>query len=78
LKKHKEAGKKAIFAQINCPEGKVNRFGASAEMDIWNGQQVYAFLSGREDFFDDLKKTIQHVFNNYKSLAELKTALEIV
>jgi len=78
LKKHREAGKKAIFVQINCPKGKVNRFGASAEMDIWNGRQVYAFLSGREDFFDDLQKTIQYVFNNYKSLAELKTALEIV
>ena len=78
LKKHRDAGKKAIFAQINCPKGKVNRFGASAEMDIWNGQQVYAFLSGREDFFDDLLKTTQYVFNNYKSLAELKTALEIV
>lgn len=78
LKKHKDAGKKAILAQINCPNGKVNRFGASVEMDIWNGKQVYAFLSDRECFFDDLQNTIQHVFANYKSSAELKTALEIV
>lgn len=78
LKRHKDNGKKAIFAQINCPKGKVKRFGASAEMDIWNGQQVYAFLSGRESFFDDLQKTVQYVFYNYKSLAELKAALEIV
>ena len=75
LQKHKDAGKKAIFAQINCPKGKVNRFGGSAEMDIWNGKQVYAFLSGRESFFDDLLKTIQYVFANYKSLTELKLAL---
>lgn len=76
LKKHKDAGKKSIFAQINCPKGKVNRFGAPIEMDIWNGQKVYTFLSGRESFFDDLQKTIQYVFANYKSLAELKLALE--
>jgi len=75
LQKHKDAGKKAIFAQINCPKGKVNRFGGSAEMDIWNGKQVYAFLSGRESFFDDLLKTFQYVFANYKSLTELKLAL---
>jgi hypothetical protein len=74
--KHKDAGKKSIFAQINCPKGKVNRFGAPIEMDIWNGQKVYTFLSGRESFFDDLQKTIQYVFANYKSLAELKLALE--
>ena len=78
LKKHKKSGKKAIFAQINCPKGKVNRFGASEEMDIWNGQQVYAYLAGRESFFDDLQQTVQYVFANYKSSAELKTALEIV
>jgi len=75
LKKHKDAGKKAIFAQINCPDGKVNRFGAPIEIDIWNGQQVYAFLSGRESFFDDLQKTFQYVFANYKTFAELKLAL---
>jgi hypothetical protein len=78
LKKHVESGKKAIFAQINCPKGKVNRFGASSEIDIWNGQQIYAFLSGRESFFNDLLLTVQHVFSNYKSVAELKVALEIV
>jgi hypothetical protein len=78
LEKHKAAGKKTIFAQINCPKGKVKRFGASADMDIWNGQQVYAFISGRESFFDDLLKTVGYVFSNCNSLAELKTALEIV
>ncbi len=77
LQKHKDAGKKAIFAQINCPKGKVKRFGGSAGVDIWNGKQVYAFLSGRESFFDDLLKTVQYVFQNYKSLTELKLALGI-
>ena len=51
LKKYVESGKKAIFAQINCPKGKVNRYGSSSEIDIWNGPQIYAFLSGRESFF---------------------------
>lgn len=78
LKTHKATGKKAIFAQINCPNGKVNRFGASDEIDIWNGLQIYTYLSGRDSFFHDLQQTIQHVFANYKSSAELKTALETV
>jgi hypothetical protein len=78
LKKQKEFGKKAIFAQINCPKGKVSRYGASDEIDIWNGQEVYTYLSGRESFFDDLQQTIQYVFAHYKSLAEIKAALEIV
>lgn len=77
LNKHKESGKKAIFAQINCPKGKVNRFGASQDMDIWNGQEVYTFLSGRESFFDDLLRTLQYVYTNYESSTELKTALGI-
>jgi hypothetical protein len=77
LEKHKKEGKKVIFAQINCSGGKVNRYGASSDIDIWNGQQVYTFLSGRDTFFDDLLLTIQYVFSTYKTLIELKAALEI-
>jgi hypothetical protein len=79
LEKHAEEGKTAIFAQMNCPKGKVNRFGASANSKVlfMNGQQLYAFLSGRESFFDDLLRTVAHAFTSFKTLAELKAALGI-
>lgn len=79
LERHADEGKTAIFAQINCPKGKVNRFGASAKSKVvfMNGQQLYAFLSGRESFYDDLLRTVGHTFSTYKTLAELKAALGI-
>jgi hypothetical protein len=78
LQKHKEAGKHAIFAQINCPNGKVNKYGdLKNTVDIWDGHKVYAFLSGRETFFDDLIRTIQYTFATYKSLESLNTVLRI-
>jgi len=42
-----------------------------------NGQQLYAFLSGRESFFDDLLRTVAHAFTSFKTLAELQAALGI-
>jgi hypothetical protein len=77
LKKHKDTGKKAIFAQIICPGGKVNRYGASSDIDVWNGNQTYAYLSGRESFFSDLLITVQYTFSNYKTFKDLKGALGI-
>ena len=77
LQKHKAAGKKVIFAQINCPGGKVNRFGAPSDIDVWNGQEVYQFLSGRASFFADLLLTVQYVFSHFKTFASLKSALGI-
>lgn len=76
LKKHKAAGMKAVFVQINAPGGKVNRYGAPADIDVWNGKQVYEHLSGRESFFDDLLLTIQYTFQYYKTFNSLKTSLE--
>lgn len=77
LKKHKEEGKKAIFVQVNCPKGKVNRFGAPRDMDIWNGEEAYTFLSGRETFWKDLLSTIHVVFHEYRTFNSLKAALGI-
>lgn len=78
LKKLKEQGKHAILVQINCPVGKVHRYGASLDIDIWNGKEIYSFLSGRKTFFDDLQLTIEYVFSNYKTYESLKKGLEIV
>lgn len=79
LKNHKDAGMNTIFVQINCPNGIVNRYGASSsELSIWNGNEIYTYLSGRESFFDDLLLTVQYTFANYKTFDALKLVLEIV
>lgn len=75
LKKLRCAGVKAIFAQVNCESGKVSRYGAPPEMDIWDGRQVYAFLSGRASFFDDLQRTLEWAFT--MDLHQLQCALGV-
>jgi hypothetical protein len=77
LKKNKAEGRDAILVEVNCPNGKVNRFGAPENIKVWNGKTTYAFLSGRESFFDDLLSTLQYVFANFKTYAELKRGLGI-
>lgn len=78
LMKNRSEGKRAILVEVNCTGGKVTRFGAPTELEIWTGQKTYAFLSGREGFFEDLQSTIRHVFSEFKTLEELKRALGIV
>jgi hypothetical protein len=38
LKKHADTGKNAILVQVNCPGGKVTRFGAHQSVKVWNGK----------------------------------------
>jgi hypothetical protein len=75
LKKQADKGVTAILIQINCPDGKVNRFKADPRIKVWNGQEAYAHFSGRASFFDDLQKTLTYVFAKFKTLAELKLCL---
>lgn len=72
-----EEGRRASLVQINCPNGKVNRWNAPKSVDVWNGRQAYTFLSGRETFYDDLLYTLTHVFATFPTLASLKESLEI-
>jgi hypothetical protein len=76
LKKLTDAGKRGILVEVNCPGGRVTRFGAHPSVEVWNGQKAYAFLSGRETFFDDLAKTLKYVSAAYMTYPELKSALE--
>ena len=76
LKAHVDKGRRAILVEVNCPGGKVNRFGADPSVKVWNGQQAYEFLSGRASFFEDLEKTVKHVFANFKTYAQVSAALE--
>lgn len=75
LKRHADNGKLAVFVQVNCPGGKVNRFGASPDVNVWNGRKAYTYLSGRESFFDDLLATVTYCFSEFKTLAELRRSL---
>lgn len=77
LQKEADSGKKAVFVQINCPDGKVSRFGApsTTNVSIWNGKETYAYLSKRESFFDDLLATIKYVFLHFKKYDDLKKLL---
>ena len=77
LLKNHEKGKQAILVEVNCPGGKVTRYGAPASIEVWNGKTTYTFLSGRDSFFDDLQQTLQYVFTNFKTLAQLKRGLGI-
>jgi hypothetical protein len=77
LKEHADKGRLAVLVQINCPNGKVNRFGADATVKVWNGSQVYEYLSGRASFFDDLEITVKYVFANFKTYDSLKQSLGI-
>ena len=70
-----DKGMKAILVQINCPNGRVSRFKAPASVEVWDGKKAYAHLSGRDTFFDDLNKTLEYVFANYKTYNELKASL---
>ena len=60
-------GKKAVLVEVNCPKGKVCRFGAPPNIEVLNGQQAYARVSGRETFFDDLNITLAYVFKTFKT-----------
>jgi hypothetical protein len=75
LKKQADLGKQAILVQVNCPGGKVNRFGADPSVKVWNGPTAYTFLSNRGTFFDDLLETLRYTFANFKSYNSLKTAI---
>lgn len=76
LKQHTIKGKTAILVQINCPKGKVNRFGADPIVKVMNGKEIYQFLSGRETFFEDLQLTMNYVFREFKTFQGLKENLE--
>jgi len=76
LKKLTDAGKRAILVEVNCPGGRVCRFGAHKSVEVWNGREAYSFLSGNETFFDDLAKTLKYVSESFKTYVELKAALE--
>jgi hypothetical protein len=77
LKKHADAGIIAVLVEVNCPNGKVARFGAPENVHVLNGEDAYTLLSGRKGFFKDLLQTIQYAFETFKTHDALKESLGI-
>ena len=63
-------GMKVHFVQVQCGRS-VPRHGAPPEINVMSGRQAYAYLSGRESFFDDLNKTLAYIFKNHKTYASV-------
>lgn len=63
-------GMKVHFVQVQCGRC-VPRHGAPPEINVMSGRQAYAYLSGRETFFDDLNKTLAYIFKNHKTYASV-------
>lgn len=65
------SGKKAFLVLVNSVKKKTPRFGAPPQVEVLDGRKAYAYLSGRDTFFDDLNSTLSYTFTNFKSHAEL-------
>jgi hypothetical protein len=67
-----EKGKHAILILVNSVSRITPRFGAPPEIEVLNGRNGYAHLSGREKFYDDLLETIEYTFKNFKTYKQLQ------
>jgi hypothetical protein len=67
----KNLGRRAVLVLINCEKKTPPRFGAPTSIEVLTGQQAYAQLSGREDFFSDLNKTLAATFSACKEYTQL-------
>lgn len=65
-------GRRAFLVQVNCPGGKVSRFKMAAAITILNGEQAYAYISGRPNFFSDLITTLTETFVKFKTYSEIQ------
>ena len=70
-----ERGQSAILVLVNCVKKTVPRFGAPKSVRVMNGKEAYAYLSGRETFYDDLQLTLNETFRRFKTLSELRVAI---
>jgi hypothetical protein len=74
LTKLADSGTTAILAMINSNKKRLPRFGAPKNVTVMNGRQIYAYLSGRESFIDDLLLTLEETFRRFMTFEELQKA----
>lgn len=75
LAKLAAAGKEAILVMVNSQKKTLPRFKAPAAVQVMNGRQIYARLSGDEAFEDKLLATIAATFARFPTYAQLEAAL---
>lgn len=69
----KEGGAKVFLAEINCPGGRVNRYGWPTDVTVLNGEQAYTHLAGgRVTFWNDLIYTISETFRRFSTYSEIQ------
>ena len=73
LTKLTEEGKSATLVLINSEKKKLPRFKAPPAVQVVNGRQVYAQLSGRATFYDDLVKTLDETFKRFPTYEALES-----
>ena len=59
------SGYRAIFAQITCPGGVVNRYNAEDDVEVVCGREIYEIVYGRADFLDSLNRLVVSVFAHH-------------
>jgi hypothetical protein len=73
LKKQVELNKKALLVIVNGNIPKKEKDGIT-----WiSGREFYAKLSGRSNFFEDLRDTIRYTFKNFKTYNSLIDSLKM-
>ncbi len=65
-------GKRAILVLVNSSKRTLPRFKAPAAVQVIDGKQAYAYLSGRETFHADLLSTLNETFRRYPTYALLQ------
>lgn len=67
-----EGGVAAILVLVNINTKKPRRFQAPNSVTVLSGREMYARLSGRDTFFDDLNATLAETFARFKTWDELR------
>jgi hypothetical protein len=75
LTKAAASGKKAYLVLVNCNKKSVPRFKAPEAVQVLTGKQAYAYMSGRESFWEDLMATFEHTFATYPTYKDLEAQL---
>lgn len=75
LQKLADIGSQPFLVFINTAKKRVPRFGASDDIKVMSGKEVYTYLSGRDTFYSDLLSTIQETFTRYESYEDLKAVV---
>jgi len=64
-------GKHALLILVNSVKNLTN-FVKNPKIEVLNGRDGYAHLSGHKDFYDDLILTLEYTFKNFKTYKQLQ------